>query len=272
MVSQRIGAMEDLGISGMARHRILILGGTTEARQLAEHLAGRTDYATIISLAGRTVEPRPLPVETRIGGFGGVEGLADYIRAQQISLVVDATHPFANRITANAAKAAGMTGVPILALCRPGWAPIEGDRWIPVDSVEAAVEALGELPRRVFLAIGRQEAHQFSRAPQHSYLVRSVDPVEPQLDVPDCRYILASGPFDEAAERALLARERIEVIVSKNSGGTATYGKIAAARSVGIPVVMVTRQEPQDVATVHDAEAALRMIDHVPAPAIKRGV
>jgi precorrin-6A/cobalt-precorrin-6A reductase len=264
--------MEDLGISGMTRHRILILGGTTEARQLAEHLAGRTDYATIISLAGRTVEPRPMPIETRIGGFGGAEGLADYLRTQQISLVVDATHPFANRISANAATATSITGVPIIALCRQSWTPVEGDRWTPVDSVEAAVAALGDVRRRVFLAIGRQEAHQFSRAPQHNYLVRSVDPVEPPLDVPDCRYILASGPFDEAAERSLLARERIDVVISKNSGGAATYGKIAAARSLGIPVVMVMRQKPQDVATVDDAKTALCEIDHLLAPAMKRGV
>jgi precorrin-6A/cobalt-precorrin-6A reductase len=272
MVSQRIGAMEDLDISGMNRPRILILGGTTEARQLAERLATRGDIDAIISLAGRTLDPKPLPIPTRTGGFGGATGLADYIRSERIALVVDATHPFANRISANAAEAARMEGVPLFAFSRPGWMRQDGDRWISVGSVETAVEELGEVPRRVFLAIGRQEAHQFSRAPQHSYLVRSVDRVEPPLDVPDCRYILASGPFNEADERNLLSDNAIEVVVCKNSGGTATYGKIAAARALGIAVVMIERQKPLGIPAVGDVQTALETIDHLLAPAMKRGV
>lgn len=251
----------------MGRHRILLLGGTTEARQLAERLAGHPAYEATLSLAGRTAEPRALPLAVRSGGFGGAEGLAQYLRAQQIDLLIDATHPFANRISANAAQAARETGVPVFALRRPAWERVEGDLWESVESVEAAVEALGTAPRRVFLAIGRQEAFAFSRAPQHAYVVRSVDPVMPPLDVPQAEYILATGPFHEADERRLLEDRRIDVIVTKNSGGSATYGKIAAARILGKPVVMIERQMAPDVVSVADAEAALERITHVLPPA-----
>lgn len=220
-----------------------------------------------MSLAGRTAEPRALPLAVRSGGFGGAEGLAAYLRAEQIDLLIDATHPFANRISANAEWAAGETGVPIFALRRPGWERVEGDVWESVETVEAAVDALGTAPRRVFLAIGRQEAFIFSRAPQHAYVVRSVDPVVPPLDVPQAEYILATGPFDEADERRLLEERRIDVIVAKNSGGSATYGKIAAARVLGKVVVMIERQVAPDVVSVADAEAALERIAHVLPPA-----
>lgn len=251
----------------MGKHRILILGGTTEARQLAALLAGDDRYATTLSLAGRTADPRALPVAVRSGGFGGAEGLADYLGSEKIALLIDATHPFANRISANAAVAAGRAGVPIFALCRPAWERLPGDLWVSVATIADAVTALGETPRRVFLAIGRQEAFQFSAAPGHHYLVRSVDPVVPPLDVPDARYILATGPFLESAERGLLSDNRIDVIVAKNSGGSATYAKIAAARALGIRVIMVERQMPADVLTVATAEAALARIAHVLPPA-----
>jgi precorrin-6A/cobalt-precorrin-6A reductase len=251
----------------MGKHRILILGGTTEARQLAEHLALRGDLEATISLAGRTVDPKPLPLPTRIGGFGGVDGLVDYLANEKICLLIDATHPFANQISANAAEAVERTGLPVFALCRPGWERQAGDRWISVADVAGAIQALGSTPRRVFLAIGRQEAGQFSAAPQHAYLVRSVDPVVPPLDVPDCRYILASGPFDEGDETRLLHENSIDVVVSKNSGGTATYAKIAAARTLGIEVVMIERQKPAGLKTVGTVEAALELIDQMLPPA-----
>jgi precorrin-6A/cobalt-precorrin-6A reductase len=248
----------------MAKHRILILGGTTEARSLAERLAQRTDLDAMISLAGRTADPKPLPLPT---GFGGVNGLVDYLAKERIDLLVDATHPFANRISANAAVAAEKSAVPLFALRRPAWETREGDAWTRVGDVEEAAAALGAKPRRVFLAIGRQEAGRFSTAPQHSYLVRSVDPVDPPLAVSDCRYILASGPFSEADERKLLADERIDVVVTKNSGGSATYGKIAAARALGIEVVMIERRPPPGVTTVGSIEATLAMIDQWLPPA-----
>ena len=152
-------------------------------------LAARPDLDVTISLAGRTADPLPQPVPFRTGGFGGAEGLARYLREEEISVLIDATHPFAAQISRNAAEAAAASGVPAFTLCRAPWQPVEGDRWVPVSDVPAVVSALGPSPRRVFLAIGRQEAHHLNGAPMHHYLVRSVDPVEPPLTVPDVTYI-----------------------------------------------------------------------------------
>ena len=256
----------------MGKHRILILGGTTEARRLATALAQRDDCDTLLSLAGRTAEPMAQPVATRTGGFGGSDGLAEFLRAENFDLMIDATHPFAARISHNAAVAAASTGLSFFALRRTMWKPEPGDRWTSVRSVPEAVDALGTVPKRIFLAIGRQEAFHFESAPQHSYLIRSVDPVTPPLDIPDAHYILATGPFEEAAERTLLIENRIDVIVAKNSGGTATYGKITAARKLGIAVIMVERQQPADVRTVETVKDALGLVDHLCSPEMKRGV
>ncbi|MBX9457195.1 MAG: cobalt-precorrin-6A reductase [Rhizobium sp.] len=255
----------------MTAHRILILGGTTEARRLAERLAQRDDIAATISLAGRTSDPIPLPLPTRNGGFGGVDGLVDYLAKESIDLIVDATHPFAEQISANAAKAAAVSGVKIFALRRPTWDQVEGDCWTRVADVGAAVIALGETPRTVFLAIGRQEAGRFAAAPQHDYLVRSVDPVEPPLAVPRCRYILTTGPFREADECRLLEENHVDAVVAKNSGGSATYGKIAAARRLGIEVIMVERPRQPGIEAVASVEAALTLIDQRRSPAWERG-
>jgi precorrin-6A/cobalt-precorrin-6A reductase len=162
--------------------------------------------------------------------------------------------------------------VPILALRRPGWSRVAGDNWTEVDDVAGAARALGAAPRRVFLALGRQEVHAFEAAPRHHYLIRSVDPVEPSLAVPDAAYLLARGPFAEADERALLAEHRIEVIVSKNSGGAATYGKIAAARGLGVEVVMVRRPPLPDVPSAETVDELAAMVDHRFGPVAERGV
>lgn len=223
--------------------RILILGGTTEARQAAEKLAAVPELDVTLSLAGRTENPVRQPVPVRVGGFGGAKGLARHLAEQRVDLLIDATHPYAARISANTAIAAQEAGVAILALRRPGWEQREGDRWTFADDVADAVRALGHRPRRVFLSIGRQEVGSFAAASQHFYLVRSVDPVEPPLAVPDVRYILARGPFAEEAERALLTENRIDALVSKDSGGAASYGKIAAARALGIEVIVIRRPE-----------------------------
>ncbi|MER8982680.1 cobalt-precorrin-6A reductase [Mesorhizobium sp. M0518] len=251
-------------------HRILILGGTTEARQLAGKLAARASVT--LSLAGRTESPVAQGVPMRSGGFGGADGLAAYLRETGTDLLIDATHPYAAQISANAAQAARTAGVPILALRRPGWEPVEGDRWTLVDKVADAVQALGVAPRRVFLALGRQEVAAFEAAPQHHHLIRSVDPVEPKLAVPDAVYLLARGPFREAEERALLEKQRIDVVVSKNSGGEATYGKIAAARALGLEVVMIRRPDLPDVPAAETVEALTLMVDHFVRPVDERGV
>jgi precorrin-6A/cobalt-precorrin-6A reductase len=235
---------------------ILILGGTTEARALAEALAARGADA-VLSLAGRTARPAAQPLPLRIGGFGGAAGLADWMRQSGTRALVDATHPYAAAISANAALAADATGLPLLALRRPPWTPQPGDRWTEVADAGAAIAALGAAPRRVFLALGRQEIAAFAAAPWHRYLIRSVDPVDPPLAVPEARYLTARGPFPEAAERALLAREGIDSIVCKNSGGSATYGKIAAARALGIAVAMLRRPALPAVEQVASPEAAL---------------
>jgi precorrin-6A/cobalt-precorrin-6A reductase len=253
-------------------HRILILGGTLEARRLAERLRGRGDVAITLSLAGRTASPAAQPVPVRVGGFGGAEGLAAYLRAERIAALIDATHPYAATISANAARAAAAAGVRLLALRRPAWQPSARDRWTEVPNVPAAVQALGPAPRRVFLTLGRKELAPFAVAPQHGYLVRSVDPVDPPLPVPRATYLLARGPFAEAAERELLLAHAIEAIVAKNSGGEATYAKIAAARALGIEVIMLRRPPLPAVPNVASIAEAAAWLDHALASVAARGV
>jgi precorrin-6A/cobalt-precorrin-6A reductase len=250
---------------------VLILGGTTEARELAAALAGRP-FATTISLAGRTAAPAIQPVAVRVGGFGGVEGLAQYLRANNIDFLIDATHPYAQTISANAVAAAAQTHIPILALRRPPWQAAAGDFWVDVAGPEGAVRALGRSPRRVFLAVGRQELNPFCSAPQHHYFIRSVDPVDPPLDVPHASYILARGPFTEAADRELLESASINAIVAKNSGGTATHSKITAARALGIPVFMFKRPAVPDCPCVATVDAAVGWLHQVAGLEVPRGV
>jgi precorrin-6A/cobalt-precorrin-6A reductase len=252
--------------------RILILGGTTEARALAGRLAGRADLAVTLSLAGRTANPVAQPVPVRSGGFGGAEGLANYLAREHIDALIDATHPYAAIMAANAAQAAGRSGVPLLALRRPPWSPVAGDRWSEVADASAAMRALGEAPRRVFLALGRNDIAPFVQAPQHQYLVRSVDPVEPPLQVPHAHYVIGRGPFREADDLALLTAHRIDTMVCKNSGGDATYGKIAAARALGLAVIMLRRPALPVVEAVETIADALGWIDHAGAPGAEREV
>jgi precorrin-6A/cobalt-precorrin-6A reductase len=252
--------------------KILILGGTAEARVLAGALAKRKEFAVTLSLAGRTSEPAPQPVPVRRGGFGGAEGLARYLRDEGIDILIDATHPYAATISANAAEAARATGVKLIALRRPAWKKVAGDNWIEVETIAGAVDAIGKAPRRVFLALGRKELQPFEAAPQHVYLVRSIDPVDPPLAVPQASYITARGPFTEAEDRALFERHRIDVIVAKNSGGEATYGKIEAARALGLPVIMLQRPALPDVPSVATVEDALAFIDHALTLSTARGV
>ncbi len=245
--------------------RVLILGGTTEARQLAERLAHRTDLAVTLSLAGRTRAPLRQPVPVRIGGFGGVDGLAATLRAEHIALLIDATHPFAARISANAVAASAQVCVPLLVLRRPEWKQRPGDTWHLADSVAVALALVGTAPRCVFVALGRQELAPLEAVPQHHFVIRSVDPVEPPPALPQVRYLLDRGPFAKQDELQLLRENRIDAIVCKNSGGAASYGKIAAARELGIPVFMV-RRPPIASETVNTVEVTLARLDQLLAP------
>ena len=235
MDSQRV-----TGQVAASRMRILILGGTTEASALARLLAGDARFETTLSLAGRTIAPKPQPIRTRSGGFGGAEALAHWLRGNATEAVIDATHPYADRISANAVAACATAGVPLVSIVRAAWQQQPGDNWQIVPSADAAAAALGATPRRVFLSLGRLELDAFVQAPQHRYVARLIDP--PDVAVPpDIAFLSARGPFDKQAETDLLTAEKIDVIVSKNSGGAATYPKIEAARELGLPVIIIER-------------------------------
>lgn len=240
--------------------RILILGGTTEASELARLLANDTRLAPTLSLAGRTTAPKQQPLPTRIGGFGGIAGLQAWLRDNQIEAVIDATHPYAAQISRHAVEACAACAVPLGSIVRAPWQREEGDRWIDAATAQAAAIALGDSPVRVFLSLGRLELAAFSTAPRHHYIARMIEQPGDIPLPPDIRFVFERGPFDEAKEQEFLARERIDVIVSKNSGGDATYPKIAAARRLGLPVVMIARPDKPAGVALGDAEQALHWL------------
>jgi precorrin-6A/cobalt-precorrin-6A reductase len=222
-----------------ASKHILILGGTTEARGLADALSAK-GHAVITSLAGRTIEPRRPKGEIRVGGFGGAGGLADYLRSTTIDALIDATHPYAVAISAHAIEAANSASCPLLRFERAPWQPQKGDRWVIVDTLAAAARVAPDLGGRAFLTIGVKELSSFADNDMW-FLVRLVDQPPEPLPLKHHELILARGPFDEADERNLLRRHRIDLVIAKNSGGGSTYGKIAAAREFGLPVLMLRR-------------------------------
>jgi precorrin-6A/cobalt-precorrin-6A reductase len=258
--------------------RILILGGTTEASSLARLIAGDRRFDPFLSLAGRTAFPAPQPLPTRIGGFGGADGLARWLGAEDIAAVLDATHPYAARISANAVAACARLSLPLGSLIRPPWNAQHGDRWREAESAEAAARQLAAEtePRRVFLSLGRLELAAFAAAPQHDYLARSIDDPGDIALPPRIRFVFQRGPFGKEAEARLLAAERIGVIVSKNSGGAATYGKIEAARDAGLPVIMIARPDKPHGARIASPEDAVAWLadvaDHRCGPPSPRGV
>jgi precorrin-6A/cobalt-precorrin-6A reductase len=251
--------------------RVLILGGTTEASRLARLLAGDLRFEATLSLAGRTVAPRPQPIATRVGGFGGADGLADFLRQQKIEAVIDATHPYAAQISTNTVAACAQTNVPLASFVRPAWTAQPGDLWKVVPTTDAAVDALGTLPRNVFLTFGRQELHLFAAAAQHHYIARLIEPPQQASLPPDLVLLRQRGPFDRDAERRLLQDHKVDVVVSKNSGGGATHPKIEAARELGLPVIMIARPDKPAGHVVTTAEAAVAWLDHG-APRSPRGV
>ena len=221
--------------------RLLILGGTSEGSALARALAGRTDISPLLSLAGRTEHPVVPPIAHRIGGFGGLDGLGDFIAQEGVVAVVDATHPFAARISAHAVAACARAGIPLATFTRPPWQPKAGDRWIAASDIDAAAAKLGSAPQRVFLTTGRLDLARFKRAPQHHYLIRTIDPPTPADLPPDHTLLLARGPFTVADEEAMLRAHAIDVLVTKNSGAAASAAKLVAARQRTVSVIMVDR-------------------------------
>ncbi|MBK1697594.1 cobalt-precorrin-6A reductase [Rhodovibrio salinarum] len=235
---------------------LLILGGTAEAAALARRLDGVPGLQVTSSLAGRTTGGRDLPGSLRVGGFGGVDGLAAYLATAEIDLLVDATHPFAAEITRNAAAACAAAGVARLRLQRPAWQPMTGDRWEYVDAPATAAPALGRHGANVFLATGRSDLAAFSHLGDKHFLVRLVESPQAPLELAHATLVTGRGPFREAEDRALLQKHAIDVVVTKNSGGDGAYAKLAAARALGLPVVMIDRPpepEGETVASVNDA-------------------
>ncbi|MFI6761826.1 cobalt-precorrin-6A reductase [Micromonospora sp. NPDC050417] len=225
----------------MSGFTVLLLGGTGEARRLASLLAReRPDLRVVTSLAGRVARPALPDGEVRVGGFGGPAGLAEWLRRERVGAVVDATHPFAARISTSAVTACAEVGLPLLVVRRPGWTERPGDDWRRVPSLEAAAGTIAGLGERVFLSTGRQSVAVFAGLDRHWFLVRSVDPPDPPLPR-RLAVVLDRGPFTVAGERELLRRYEIEVLVTKDSGGTMTAAKLEAARELGLPVVLVDR-------------------------------
>ncbi|MBW4564857.1 MAG: cobalt-precorrin-6A reductase [Mojavia pulchra JT2-VF2] len=240
--------------------RVLILGGTGDAAELAARVATIAGIEAITSLAGRTRQPSVPLGEFRIGGFGGVAGLASYLRQMKINLLIDATHPFATQISFNAFAAATEVGIPYLMLSRPPWQKVSSDRWIEVDSIEAAAAALPNKAQRVFLTVGRQELAAFAHLEGIWFLMRMIDPPAPNTLIPSGLILCDRGPFALNNEREILLQHNIDTIVSKNSGGDATYAKIIAAREMDLQVVMVNRPATpsgKQVTNVEDAVAWL---------------
>lgn len=222
-------------------------------------MAGRQ---AVFSYAGRTARPVAQPLPQRLGGFGGVAGLVDYIRREAVSHVIDATHPFAAQMSRNAVAACAEAGVSLCALQRPAWQAGVGDDWTHVPSLEAAASALPPGSARVFLAIGKQNLDLFGTAPQHHYLLRLVDEPETALPLPRSTVVIARGPFEAAEDEALMRRHRVTHIVSKNAGGIGAEAKLIAARRLGLPVIMVDRPTVPDRTVLGTVDEVMRWLSH----------
>ncbi|PSO18247.1 cobalt-precorrin-6A reductase [Bradyrhizobium sp. MOS003] len=240
--------------------RALILGGTADASLLAAEIA-RAGLGAVYSYGGRTRAPADQPLPTRIGGFGGVSGLADYIRSESITHVIDATHPFAAEMSRNAVAASTQTSTPLIALERAPWTKAPGDNWNEVADVSAAATALPEAPAKVFLAIGRQHIAPFAAKPQHSYTLRFVDPPDALLPfVADV--IVSRGPFLLDGELEMMRERGIVWIVARNSGGDGARAKIDAARMLGLPVIMISRPELPERRRVESVAEVMQWLGH----------
>jgi precorrin-6A/cobalt-precorrin-6A reductase len=251
----RAHAQAKRGESDDSAPALLLLGGTAEARELAAALVARGVPVTT-SLAGRVQRPRLPQGQVRIGGFGGPDALATWLEEHGIAAVVDATHPFAERISASAARAAAAAGVDLLRLERPGWTERPGDRWHWVDDLDEAAARIPQLGRRVLLTTGRQGLAAFAQTDGAWFLIRCVDPPDPPLP-PHSEVLLDRGPYTLPSELNLIDEHAIDVIATKDSGGPHTVAKLDAARERNLPVVVVRRPARPDVPTVADVDAAL---------------
>jgi precorrin-6A/cobalt-precorrin-6A reductase len=240
--------------------RVLVLGGTFEASKLADLLAGQSGISSMLSFAGRTKALRPPQIPYRTGGFGDADGLQAYLEAERIDVLVDATHPFAEQISRHAAIAAGGANIPLIVLSRPAWAAQPGDHWSDVADMAAAAAALGREPRRVFLTIGRLQIGAFAAAPQHFYLIRTIEPLTISPCLPNYQVIHGRGPFVVEAEEKVLREESIDVLVSKNSGGEAAFAKVLAARNLGLPVIMIARPRKDTQNAYQDPTEVMALI------------
>lgn len=236
--------------------KILLLGGTDDAVRLNKTLVGNPGVELITSLAGRTRNPGHLSGNTTVGGFGGEEGLRQFITGNHINLVIDASHPFADKITRNAMNACVAADIPFVRLQRPEWKQQPGDRWVSVANVKGAARKLRNY-NRIFLTVGRQELAPFEEISDKFFLVRSIEKAEFAPQKSEVSFIQGRGPFSVEDELNLLREKRIDLLVSKNSGGTATYAKIEAARRLDIPVVMIERPALPDCTRFSDVNALL---------------
>ncbi len=240
---------------------LLILGGTTEATALARHVA-EAGLRGIVSFAGRVERPVRQPLPQRVGGFGGPAGLAEYLRTEGITHVVDATHPFAAQMSFNAVAGCAQAAVPMVALTRAPWTEAPGDDWTHVPDIAGAVAALNRPACNVMLAVGRMHLAEFAPNPQHRYLLRLVDPPKAALPLPKTEVLVDRGPFSEDADRALMETYAIDLVVSKNSGGSGAYAKIAAARALDLPVIMIDRPPQPERISLHSVEEVMAWLGH----------
>ena len=245
--------------------QILILGGTGDAARLAAGINADPKFSVTTSLAGRTDSPKKLAGKVRVGGFGGIAGLIDYLREAKVDVLVDASHPFAAQIRRHAMAAAAKANVPLLRLERAAWARMRGDRWHEVEDLAEAAKLAPKLGHRAFLTVGRTELASFTDVAGVHFLVRLVDPPSAPLPLADFEIMLERGPFDETEELQLMRVRHIDLVIAKNSGGDATYGKIAAARELKIPVILQRRPALPPgyapAAMVETAEAAMEWLD-----------
>lgn len=237
------------------------MGGTTEATALARAVA-EAGIAGTVSFAGRVERPVRQPLPQRVGGFGGADGFASFLTAHNITHVVDATHPFAVQMSCNAIAACAQVRVPLLALTRAPWQAQLGDHWSHVPDINGAVAALDRPACRVMLAVGRMHLADFAPNPQHFYLLRLVDPPKAALPLPRTEVLVSRGPFTQVDDLALMEHHAIDLVVSKNAGGTGAYAKIAAARVLSLPVIMIDRPAIPKRAEAYSIAEVMSWLDH----------